>query len=300
MTAAKDTPSTKGRNRRAYQHAPSTMGRNVKNTISPIRLAKRLVASMRVRCLMLAALAYTAWSALSWISTDNLPSQPRNRDHLRKAAKKAEFDNPNISNEAPRVEAHATDDDDVAQRPGDEFVVIEDNIAADSRAIPMHGDEGWDDDEKHSPPDDAGHMKYEKEANANDTAGPGKTLRERLLKRSLEAKARVSQMLKTVTPVENPRYIHHQNPHTQTEIASRSCEQNDAFVGIPIDEGNGRAWVPPRGFPTNTLKKWDNEYNAAMLKIKEAPFGGSELQQLAKNEVDRLRALRHDLFCGEM
>jgi hypothetical protein len=100
--------------------------------------------------------------------------------------------------------------------------------------------------------------------------------------------------------VENPRYIHHQNPHTQTDNANRSCKQNDAFVDIPIDGGNGQPWVPPRGFPTKTLKKWDSEYKAAMLKIKEASFGGSELRQLAKDEVDRLRVLRHDLFCGEM
>ena len=283
--ATKDTPSSKGRNRRAYQHASSTKGRNVKS-----RLAKRLFASMRVRCLMLAALAYTAWSASSWISTDKLPLQ-RNRDHLRKAAKKEELDNPNISNEAPRLEARATDDDDVPQRPGDKFAVIEDDIAADSRVVPDHNKSS----------DEEGSVVFdEKEANANDTAGHGKTLRERLLKRSLEAKARVSQMLKSVTPVVNPRYIHHQNPHTQTENANRSCKQNDAFVGIPIDGGNGQPWIPPRGFPTNILKKWDSEYNAAMLKIKEASFGGIELRQLAKDEVDRLRALRHDLFCGEM
>ena len=33
--------------------------------------------------------------------------------------------------------------------PGDEFVVIEDDIAADSRVIPIHGDEGWDNAKKH-------------------------------------------------------------------------------------------------------------------------------------------------------
>lgn len=253
-----------------------------------------LFASMRVRCLMLAALSYTAWSASSWISNDKLPSQ-RNRDHLRKAAKREVLDNPNISNEAPRLD-RAIVDDDVAKRPGDEFVVIEDDIAADSRVIPDHNKSS--EEEGSVVFDEAGHLRYEKEANANDTAG--KTLRERLLKRSLEAKARVSQILVSIIPVENPRYIHHQNPHTQTDNANRSCKQNDAFVDIPIDGGNGQPWVPPRGFPTKTLKKWDSEYKAAMLKIKEASFGGSELRQLAKDEVDRLRVLRHDLFCGEM
>jgi len=188
---------------------------------------------------MLAALAYTAWSALSWISNDKLPLQ-RNRDHLRKAAKKEVLDN--ISNEAPRLD-RTIDDDDVTQRPGDEFVVIEDDIAADSRVIPDHNKSS--EEEGSVVFDEAGHLRYEKEAN-NDTAS--KTLCERLLKRSLETKARVSQILISIIPVENPRYIHHQNPHTQTDNANRSCKQNDAFVDIPIDGGNGQPWVPPGDF----------------------------------------------------
>jgi hypothetical protein len=40
------------------------------------------------------------------------------------------------------------------------------------------------------------------------------------------------------------------------------------------------------------------EYKAAMRKIKEMSFRGSELHQLAKDEVVQLGALRHYLFCG--
>jgi hypothetical protein len=47
------------------------------------------------------------------------------------------------------------------------------------------------------------------------------------------------------------------------------------------------------------MKKWDNEYHAAMSRIKRlSNVGGNELRELAKNEVKHLKELRHELFCG--
>ena len=188
---------------------------------------------------------------------------------------------------------HATEDDDISQRLSDESDAIE-----DSKTIPLNDDEGS------VVFDEAGHLKYEKEEinkeyTTNDRAGQSKTLRESLLERSLEAKDRITQMLlNAVAPAENPRYVHYQIPRSRTENTNRPCEQMDAFVGIPIDGDNGRPWLPTRVFPTDSIRKWDSEYKASMRKIKEASFGGSELRELAKAEVQRLRTLRHSLFCG--
>ncbi|KAL3769855.1 hypothetical protein ACHAW5_000727 [Stephanodiscus triporus] len=264
MTAAKATPASK---RRVYQKATSTMGRIAKNKLSSSRLAKCLAASMRARCFVLAALAYTTWFVVCWMST-NVPLRHNRDNYLRKGPK--EIDRP----------VHATEDDYIAQRLANESVAID-----DSKTI---------------------HLKYEKEGinkvyTTNARAGQSKTLRERLLERSLEAKDRISQMLlNAVAPAENPRYVPYLNPRTLTENTNRSCEQMDAFVGIPIDGDNGRPWHPPKAFPTDSIRKWNNEYKAAMRKIKEASFGGIELRELGKVEVQRLRALRHSLFCGEL
>ena len=78
-----------------------------------------------------------------------------------------------------------------------------------------------------------------------------------------------------------------------------SCEQDDAFKGIPID-GFGRGnsiWTPPFDAAVDDKKKWTNSYTDAITRIKESDLGGEELRKFALTEVERLKTLRHRLFC---
>ena len=79
-----------------------------------------------------------------------------------------------------------------------------------------------------------------------------------------------------------------------------SCDQLDAFAGIPVEDSNHSPWVPPEGsFPAESVNKWNREYTISMQKIKGADVGGTELRELAAEEVENLRRLRHNLFCGD-
>mmetsp|Transcript_21715 Transcript_21715/g.45497 ORF Transcript_21715/g.45497 Transcript_21715/m.45497 type:complete len:427 (+) Transcript_21715:155-1435(+) len=145
------------------------------------------------------------------------------------------------------------------------------------------------------------------------------TLREQLLARSLETKQLIRNKLQeeVSSSIQNPRYSNHykyspqRNQVQLTQSANLSCDQEDAFSGIPIDNGgvtttgnnnnnnNNGGWVPPGGFPMESIQKWDREYKASMRRIKEVSVGGSELREFAKTEVERLRGLRHNLFCRD-
>ena len=136
------------------------------------------------------------------------------------------------------------------------------------------------------------------EENANDV---GCTLRETFRARSLEAREFFRNLLHEAFPSDTeptPRYsqYHSQDLYSQTDSNDRSCGQLDAFAGIPIhDETGNGPWVPP----SESMEKWDAAYRIAMRKIKEVNVGGSKLRGTAKAEVQDLRALRHNLFCGE-
>ena len=123
------------------------------------------------------------------------------------------------------------------------------------------------------------------------------SVQEQLRKRSLDAKLMVGEQLKDiiVTPP-TPQYRHHQHKlDTQkNENNNLSCDQEDAFVGIPTE-----GWIPPGHHPAESVKKWDREYKLSVQQIKEFSVGGKELRQLAKEEVLRLRDLRHQLFCED-
>lgn len=94
----------------------------------------------------------------------------------------------------------------------------------------------------------------------------------------------------------NPRY--HQSLHTKKMVApNTSCAQDDAFIGIPIDDGKHHPWVPPGGYPQEALTKWEKAFNAAMRRIREEASGGDMLREFAEAEVKQLRKLRHSLFC---
>ena len=123
----------------------------------------------------------------------------------------------------------------------------------------------------------------------------------RLLARSLQVKEYVIKKLSdAIVPAQSPKYTHYQIQKDDTIYSmDHSCDQQDAFAGIPVDDSNFSPWVPPEGFPTESVNKWKQEYTISMQKIKEADVGGTELRELAASEVENLRRLRHNLFCGD-
>ena len=123
----------------------------------------------------------------------------------------------------------------------------------------------------------------------------------RLLARSLAAKEFIAEQLEGVVHVPTPQYEHYQHSSNQIKRGTnnRSCDQEDAFAGMLIDGEGGNAWSPPGGFPLDSVQKWHQEYKLAMRRINKVSVGGDQLREVAKEEVKRLRALRHRLFCGE-
>mmetsp|Transcript_15367 Transcript_15367/g.23838 ORF Transcript_15367/g.23838 Transcript_15367/m.23838 type:complete len:265 (+) Transcript_15367:1014-1808(+) len=123
-------------------------------------------------------------------------------------------------------------------------------------------------------------------------------IRDMIHKRSREVKQLLlEQFSGSNNSPPNPRY--HQSLQTKKMIAPNiSCAQDDAFIGIPIDDGKHHPWVPnPGGYPREALTKWEKAFNAAMKRIREEASGGDTLREFAEAEVRQLRKLRHSLFC---
>jgi hypothetical protein len=242
-------------------------------------------ASMQLRCLMLAAVVFFAWYTwcwMAWMSSSDLPLRPNLRtvDNLPKTApryqRKEEITlQTTVTNNTPHPTLYANIDDDVI------------DFRSDNDDIPVNGSEVI----PSVMIDESGHLKL------LQTKNEVHSLQETLHERSIEAKDLLSQMIhNAVAPAPVERHDPHPNP------TNRSCETNDAFTGIPIDDGNGKPWQPPK-YNTRShkesMKKWDNEYHAAMSRIKQlSNVGGNELRELAKTEVKHLKELRHELFCG--
>lgn len=70
--------------------------------------------------------------------------------------------------------------------------------------------------------------------------------------------------------------------------------QEDAFANTPVDGD----WIP-EGFSAQSMQRWEQEYQSAVKKIRESNAGGEELRELARIEVQRLRQIRHELFCKD-
>ena len=122
----------------------------------------------------------------------------------------------------------------------------------------------------------------------------------RLLARSLQVKEYVINKLSdAIVPAQSPKYTHYLVQKETIDSTDHSCDQLDAFAGISVEDSNHSPWVPPEGFPTESVNKWNQEYTISMQKIKEADVGGTELRELAASEVENLRRLRHNLFCGD-
>ena len=122
----------------------------------------------------------------------------------------------------------------------------------------------------------------------------------RLLARSLQVKEYVIKKLSdAIVPAQSPKYTHYLVQKETIDSTDHSCDQLDAFAGISVEDSNHSPWVPPEGFPTESVNKWNQEYTISMQKIKGADVGGTELRELAAAEVENLRRLRHNLFCGD-
>lgn len=227
------------------------------------------------------------------MSSSDLPLRPNLRNADLKGMPKTpryqpkeEITLPTImSANTPHPTLHTNHNDDVIdfRSDNDEAIAMDDIPVDGNGAIPS------------VVTDDSGHLKL------LQTKNKVHSLREILHERSMEAKDHLSQMIhNAVAPV--PVVRHGPEPNPPSTFTNRSCETNDAFTGIPIDNGNGKPWQPPR-YSTRShnesIKKWDNEYYAATSRIKQlSKVGGNELRELAKNEVKHLKELRHELFCG--
>ena len=96
----------------------------------------------------------------------------------------------------------------------------------------------------------------------------------------------------------NPRY-HQTSTSPKTAPKSLSCDEEDAFAGVPIDNGHNNAWLPSPsgGYSRETMSKWEKSFEASMKRIGEETAGGDKLRKVAETEVKQLRQLRHSLFC---
>lgn len=96
----------------------------------------------------------------------------------------------------------------------------------------------------------------------------------------------------------NPRY-HQTSTSPKTAPRSLSCDEEDAFAGVPIDNGHNHAWLPSPsgGYSRETLSKWETSFDKSMKRIGEETAGGDKLREFAETEVKQLRQLRHSLFC---
>ena len=123
------------------------------------------------------------------------------------------------------------------------------------------------------------------------------SLQERLLARSIEVRDMISETLsEAAAHIPSPKYFHF-NPQYEEEgpTADHSCDQEDAYVGVAVD-----GWLPPQyGYPMESLNEWYIKYDISMKKIKNKDAGGSELRDFAAKATQKLRELRHSLFCKD-
>ena len=133
---------------------------------------------------------------------------------------------------------------------------------------------------------------------ATITSATTMPIRDLIHKRSREVKQLILEQFSGSNSPPNPRY-HHSQQAKQATTKNISCSQDDAFDGIPIDDGNHRPWVPnlPEGYSREAITKWEKAFNATMQRIRGEPSGGDELRTFAEAEVKKLRKLRHSLFC---
>ena len=172
---------------------------------------------------------------------------------------------------------------------------------ADSVNITLENEEA----ESKSGSTPTGSSTYEVEATATTTTATTTTtastipIRDMILKRSLEVKEFVMEKFAgSINSPINPRY-HQTSTSPKTAPRSLSCDEEDAFADVPIDNGHNHAWLPSPsgGYSHETLSKWEKSFEASMKRIEEETAGGDKLREFAETEVKQLRQLRHSLFC---
>ena len=185
------------------------------------------------------------------------------------------------------------------QMPQQELDVARSVEMADGANITLENEEA---ESKSSAP--TGIPTYEVAAAATTTTAATTTastipIRDMILKRSLEVKEFVMEKFAgSINSPINPRY-HQTSTSPKTAPRSLSRDEEDAFAGVPIDNGHNHAWLPSPsgGYSRETLSKWEKSFDESMKRIGEETAGGDKLREFAETEVKQLRQLRHSLFC---
>jgi hypothetical protein len=71
------------------------------------------------------------------------------------------------------------------------------------------------------------------------------------------------------------------------------CAENiDPYAHQPVD-----TFVPPAGADFELVSQWKSAVRAMISKISKVKFGGEELRELIRGEVEALSVLRFKMFC---
>jgi hypothetical protein len=68
--------------------------------------------------------------------------------------------------------------------------------------------------------------------------------------------------------------------------------QVDPFQGIPVD-----TFTPPAAADFASVTQWRNEVKSMIARVSKVRYGGDDLRQLMRTEVETLQVLRFELFC---
>jgi len=130
-----------------------------------------------------------------------------------------------------------------------------------------------------------------------------------LYQKSLEKKNLMQKglMEEETSKLNKNRYEKMKHPYVRKPFANPtnerkgSCEDEDAFKGVPIDgiEKEYSVWKPPDDTSVEYKKEWLNSYMEMITRIKSVELGGEELREYARNEIGYLKTIRHRLFCSE-
>jgi len=133
-------------------------------------------------------------------------------------------------------------------------------------------------------------------ANTKSTTDNTLSLQERLLARSIEVRDMISETLtEAAEHIPSVKYFHFNPQYKEERPTDHSCDQEDAYAGVAVG-----GWLPPLyGYPAESLNEWFNEYELSTKKIKNKDAGGSALRDFAAKESQKLRELRHSLFCED-
>jgi len=76
------------------------------------------------------------------------------------------------------------------------------------------------------------------------------------------------------------------------KLLAGKCKGGDAFAKQPVDN-----WNPPADAPLEDIQQWNDAQKAAMSEITQFNKGGQVLRDFIHERANKLRILRHKLFC---